>query len=102
MPKPENIIPHQFKPGQSGNPAGRPKGASVTARIKKIIEQNEGEIADALVKAAIKNALKGDFRFWNAIVERVDGKVTEQIEQSGSTRIEFVVRGDDDGEVQEL
>lgn len=25
MPKPENVKPHEYKPGQSGNPAGRPK-----------------------------------------------------------------------------
>lgn len=25
MPRPENVKPHEFKPGQSGNPNGRPK-----------------------------------------------------------------------------
>ena len=83
MPNEENIIPHQFKPGQSGNPKGRPKGSSITPRLKRIIEENNGEIADALVKSAIKNALKGDFRFWNAIMERVEGKVADRVQHSG-------------------
>lgn len=79
----ENIKPHQFKPGQSGNPKGRPRGSSITPRLKRIIEENEGEIADALVKSAIKNALKGDFRFWNAIVERLEGKVADRVQHTG-------------------
>lgn len=83
MSNEENIIPHRFKPGQSGNPNGRPKGSSITPRLKRIIEENNGEIADALVKSAIKNALKGDFRFWNAIMERVEGKVADRIQHSG-------------------
>ena len=35
MPNPENITPHQFKPGQSGNPKGRPK-SRVPEQLVKI------------------------------------------------------------------
>ena len=37
MPKPENIIPHKFKKGQTGNPNGRPKGliTSVNEQLEK-------------------------------------------------------------------
>lgn len=35
MPNPENIRPHQFKPGQSGNPKGRPK-SRVPEQLVKI------------------------------------------------------------------
>lgn len=36
MPNRENIIPHQFKPGQSGNPKGRPPNR-VPAQLVKIM-----------------------------------------------------------------
>lgn len=75
---------HRFKPGESGNPKGRPKGTSIQAIIRRIVSENEGEIAEALVKTAIKNALKGDYRFWKEILERVDGKVPEALEHSGA------------------
>ena len=35
MANPENLIAHRFKPGQSGNPAGRPK-SRVPAQLVKI------------------------------------------------------------------
>ena len=47
-----------FKPGQSGNPAGRPRGARnrVTCAIESLLE---GE-AEALTRKAIERALEGD------------------------------------------
>jgi len=33
------------------------------------------QLCDALVRAAIDRALRGDFRFWQEIIQRIDGKV---------------------------
>ena len=44
-----------FKPGESGNPAGRPKGrtVSIKMRIKKYLEENPDEV-DRLVQHFVK------------------------------------------------
>ena len=75
-----NLIP--WKPGQSGNPKGRPKGTGLTDRLRKILERDDGRAAQALVEVAVREALKGDFRFWDRIYDRMDGPVKQQIEAS--------------------
>lgn len=79
---PEKLREHAWKPGQSGNPGGRPKGSGVTDRLRKILAEGDNgkDVAGALVKAALKAAEKGDFRFWKEIVDRVDGPVKQRIE----------------------
>ena len=74
-----------WKPGESGNPGGRPKGTSITARLRKLVEKNEGEVADALCKAIVKAGLKGDYRFVKEILDRLDGPVKQQIEGNMTT-----------------
>lgn len=68
-----NIEGHKFKQGESGNPNGRPKGKSVAAEIKRMVEEADGDVAVALASVAMKKALKGDYRYWNAIFEILDG-----------------------------
>ena len=73
---------HQFKPGQSGNPGGRPKGSvSIEAELRKrLAEGEEGEkIVQALVSQALKQALKGDYKFFNMILERIDGRIADRL-----------------------
>ena len=75
----ENLRP-PWKPGESGNPSGMPKGTvKITDRLRAIIEKDDGQVAMALATAATKAALKGDFRFWQAIIDRIDGPIKQQL-----------------------
>lgn len=58
-PNPE----YQFKPGQSGNPAGKPKGVkNFTTKVREALEKiSEGQIEPEgvrLVKAILHNAIE--------------------------------------------
>lgn len=64
---------HQFKPGQSGNPSGRPKGArnfgsDLRDELAELVSIKEGDGSvevtrqRAIVKVLVKAALEGDFR----------------------------------------
>jgi len=97
-PHPENslkaIEPHQFKPGQTGNPNGRPRGKSLTKRLQEALEKNDGELADALIKSLIKSGLKGNNPAIQEIFNRLEGKVADRIAghdgKELSFKIEFV------------
>lgn len=70
---------HQFQPGNPGGPGGPRR--SVTGEIKRLLEEGvEGkDLMKALAEVAAKKALKGDFRFFNLIQERTEGKVPDRI-----------------------
>jgi hypothetical protein len=75
VPPPE----HRFKPGQSGNPKGLPKGTvKITDRLRKVFEQDEGRVADALVSVITKAALRGDHKFITTIIDRLDGPLRQE------------------------
>ncbi len=75
---PDQLLPHLFKPGQSGNPKGRPRGATVAGRISKILADEDGKVATALAKVFVSKGLKGDFKFAKELIDRVDGKVPDR------------------------
>ena len=71
-----NLRPHMYPQGTSGNPEGRPKGKTVASEIRQIINEqsDKGEdIARALARVAIQKALKGDYRYFEAVREIIDG-----------------------------
>ena len=69
----------RYLPGTSGNLGGAPRGPSIAARLRRILALDDGRVANALVEAGVKAALQGDFRFWQEILNRVDGKVVERV-----------------------
>lgn len=67
----------QFKPGQSGNPGGRPKKKPLTEAYERILLR-PGE-ADRVAKAMHESACCGDVRAAIEMADRVEGKVTQPI-----------------------
>lgn len=76
-----------FMPGQSGNPKGRPVGSGLTDRLRRILDKDEGIAAEAIMQVAVDAAKAGDWRFWNSIMERVEGKVPDKIESDGNVSV---------------
>jgi hypothetical protein len=75
----------RFKPGQSGNPAGRPKGAQnfateIAAELKEAILVKEGGVTKrlskrrAMIKRQAERALQGDTRAFSCLVAMSPGE----------------------------
>jgi hypothetical protein len=85
----------RFKPGQSGNPKGRPPGQrNLRTVVKEVLKEKitirEGERTrtvsrlDAIVRVTINNALKGDLKALAAFIQlmRPTGLMDEDPESS--------------------
>jgi hypothetical protein len=91
MPKPPPPKHTRFPKGTSGNPGGRPKKHSLTAAIEAELDANP-EMLKELAQRSLKEALKGDFRFWAALLERLDGKVNNSVEIDTKRTLQDVIQ----------
>jgi len=77
-----------FKKGDPRiNRKGRtPLGTTLAEYLRKIIEETDDgkkqSIADEMMMVAITKAKKGQFQFWNAIMDRAYGKVPDKVEMN--------------------
>ena len=83
------FLANQWKPGQSGNPKGRPKSATISEEIRAALEEfikHGGQnlsTREAIAQVIIKQALAGRYTFVKEIMDRTEGKVAEKMEMSG-------------------
>jgi hypothetical protein len=94
----DHLDEHKWKKGQSGNLAGRPKGGvNLTSRLKRqLLEelpntQHDGVKADLIIRALVEEAKAGNMQAINCILDRLEGRVTDKVEMSGSSVIFNVI-----------
>ena len=66
--KPKKPSPTRWKPGQSGNPAGRPPGATSIHKMRELIGPNGFE---EIIEALKERALGGDAAAANILLTRL-------------------------------
>ena len=94
MPKPENIIPHKFKKGQTGNPNGRPRKLPELDKLLADVlgEEKDGVTAgEAILKALRAKASKGDVRAAEVLLDRAYGKPKQTSETTLKTTEPLVI-----------
>ena len=83
MPKEDT----QFKPGQSGNPGGRPKGFSITAMVRSELDKVEPKTQKKWGELVIKRILlkatnEGDTQMLKAIWSYIDGMPKQSMDHT--------------------
>ena len=72
-----------FKPGESGNPDGRPpKGYSITEMMKEMLS-SDPRVKETLGKVIITKALEGDITAIKTVWQYMDGMPKQSVELTG-------------------
>jgi hypothetical protein len=96
--KEDNLTP--WKPGESGNPMGRPKGSkNFSTKFKQAVEviakSEEKSVDEAMLeifKTAYDQAKKGNFNYFKDLMDRVYGKPVQRIDAKSEVREVSIVK----------
>ena len=78
-----------WQPGQSGNPGGRPKKLPITDALRELVDKGAvpqkkaATLAGQLAQQLVRAALKGKMAPLVEVIDRIEGKARQRIEQSG-------------------
>lgn len=90
----DHLAGYRWKPGQSGNPGGRPKGKSITAWLNDALadlDDNGEEAGQAIAKALIALAADGDVAAARVVLERTEGRVKQEVALGGEVALSQTV-----------
>lgn len=99
----DTIAAFRFKPGQSGNPSGRPRRTALDDALKQMLEEEFQEVmtasvgmtvAQVLARGILKHAMKGNARAMQLAAERTGGKPRQQIDLNVSATQDLAERMD--------
>ena len=101
MPRGEHLKPYQWKPGQSGNPKGPPKGRRIVDWMRDIRDEivSSGRykgmtFGEAMARAAFEKSIGGNMKAVEHVQECLDGKVPQKIELEGMSRMPGITDGE--------
>jgi len=84
--------PASFKPGQSGNPNGRPpKGYSITEMMKEMLNNTPG-LKESLGKVIAQKALEGDTTAIKTLWQYMDGMPTQAVNADHTGEIVITIK----------
>jgi hypothetical protein len=88
--QPGNKLGNRFKPGETGNPNGRPKRTALTdslrAQLQEEMPNADGKtIADALARKLLSLALGGDLQAISLVFDRTEGKAPISLDVTAHT-----------------
>ena len=89
--RPKRIPPKngvKFKPGQPGNPGGRPKKKPVTELYEKLLnDPNVMQMLEGSLKQMLRKGNMATVLHLREMTDRVEGKVTQPIEANVSMNL---------------
>jgi len=81
----------QWKKGQSGNPAGKPRGSKHFKTLLKealmLADENGERIDTKIIKQLLSKASKGDLKAIEMVMDRTDGKVDAHVKVDGDIEV---------------
>ena len=88
---PQNKLGNRFKPGESGNPEGRPKLTLLSEALREQLAHvlpgvDDRTVAEHIARSMISEALKGNVMAAREIADRTEGKPKQALDIDMSVR----------------